>query len=543
MLALANISCPIPSGHTPQSALATFNKVRKQMPGLTPASWRKAAAQELGLDYDTYLSLWKEGNSAKKAAKLVQASTPTVEAAASVSADMGFAPSAAKSAIKPKSPLPTGTGQSTEDALTALKKQKAQKDVDEVVTAALDDVIDEDAIGESFQYMLKNKADYGLTEAEMLKLFQQANNVIDASKATKAALQANSALPTAYGPLTHNLAKDAYKVVKAGMPGATPAQIRHAAADYLEVSYNDYLKAWNKPTNAAQQAAQTTAIKLPPIQPVPLTPTTAGKYAGKDIDVNVLKDELARLYGPEANKAYINLTYNDATGAWTTQFPSSILKTQAAKDQVAQGLKDLGLKVTKSGSNYKIESSKGAQVAANNAAQIKQTGTYTLPNGQVVLDLATADAGTTSWWNTLTEPTKAAWKNYTSSGYRKINGDLRAGRYGSDDVAFKISQSMPKIETPITVFRGNGSHFSIREFKVGKNYNDKGFMSSAINPGSAWSGVRFEITMPKGSRGQYIGKKSSHPSENEFLIDKNTEFRVVEVDAVNNIVRMVAIPH
>jgi hypothetical protein len=95
-------------------------------------------------------------------------------------------------------------------------------------------------------------------------------------------------------------------------------------------------------------------------------------------------------------------------------------------------------------------------------------------------------------------------------------------------------------EHEFMVFRG--TNIPIGEFKVGSLWEDMGFMSTAVNPGSAWSGVKFDITLPKGVRGMYIGKRSSHSHENEFLIDAGTKFRILSVDVQRKVVKMVAIP-
>lgn len=441
----------------------------------------------------------------------------------------GQAPKPLKVAAK-ESKAPLGQ---TESEVGAIK---AQKDLDEVVQAFKEGSIDSEMVDDAFKYMMDDIGGYNLTESQLVKMIGKAKDEVDAFKAV-----AGDTVQTTLGPLTHDLAQSVYKQMKKDMPGATPAVWRHNAAKYLGVDYNDYLLAWKKKPG-------TGAIKKLPADPnVSLSPTKVGKYSNSDIDADQLKAELCTLYGPEAQPQYINLIYDEFDGSWSVQFPSSLLKSQAAMDKVAHGLKQLGLNVAKTPNMtnyYKISSTKAKQTVKANIKQIKQTGTFTLPDGKVVLDSNAADSWTESWWSKLNSTTRDAWKNYTASGYRTINGALRGKQAMTSAIKAKvklISESMPKLEHQMMVFRG--SPLDISTFRNGELWKDKGFMSTAINPGSAWTGVKFEITCPKGTRGMFIGKRSSHPHENEFLLDAGTEFRVLEVDKANNIVRLVAIPH
>lgn len=50
----------MPRGITHESARDVFNQVRKEMPKLTDAAWRREAARRMDVDYDTYLKAWKK---------------------------------------------------------------------------------------------------------------------------------------------------------------------------------------------------------------------------------------------------------------------------------------------------------------------------------------------------------------------------------------------------------------------------------------------------------------------------------------------------
>lgn len=511
----------MPQSLSPADAHAKYLQMKKKYPTLTPAAWRKAAAQELGMDYNTYLEIWKQNKGAKAAQKLVAEPKPTLPAAQSPG---------------PKMVQPGET--TTASAEPSLAKTFS--DVDNTVDLYQKGLMSQQEMLDDLKFQVDkftSPADKHVLQNHILgktkKAFIPDHEVLNAITES-----AEDVIMTHSGPLTHDLAQSVYKQMKKNMPGATPAVWRHNAAKYLGVDYNDYLLAWKKKPG-------TGAIKKLPVDPnVALSPSKVGKYANSDIDADQLKAELCTLYGPGAEPNFISLVYDEFVGSWSVQFPNSLLKSQAAKDKVAQGLEQLGLKVVKKPNGYyEISTSSAKKTVKANIDQIKQTGTYTLPDGKVVLDINAADVWTESWWKTLNAQTRDDWKNYTGSGYRTINDGLRHGSASAQTRARakRISDSMPKVDHQMMVFRG--SPLQISSFRVGELWRDKGFMSTAINPGGAWQGVKFEITCPKGTKGMYIGKRSSHPSENEFLLDKDTEFRVLEVDTINKIVRMVAIPH
>jgi hypothetical protein len=620
--------CPIPTAHTPETALQAFLNAKKNMPGLTPAAWRKQAAIDLGMDYDSYLALWKVHKGSVAVAKklnipMTPVSSPTVPAAASNSATMNVVAQATQQYAKAGTSLTvnnmikllhdvkiqkqgygkakfTHTGQMSGGGSTFHPGYTLVKKVDDEVEISFTPgfsssnpqqliniqkkLADEGfTVKAGFNKLTVGKTDFGelvddadwkppqgLTVQGELQSIEDAyvagkvgedaavallkelkgvapyvskkiDDLIEQIKpAHQQAIPDGDTLQTAFGPLTHDLAQNVYKKMKKDFPGGTPAQWRHAAAEYLGVDYNDYLKAWKKTTTSAQKKATTPFSKLPDSTDTYVSPTTAGKYANVDISVDQLKDELARLYGPSAQKQYINLSYDDFDGAYKVQFPSSILPTPASKKAVQTGLEKLGLIVEKHGTWYHIKTAKAAKTAANNAKQIKTSGTYTLPDGTIAWDMKTAQAWSDKWFRSLSADQRSAMKSYTGSGYRTMNGNLRKGRAPTaKDKA--LSSAMQPMDHEFTVFRG--TEIDINQFQVGGLWEDKGFMSTAINPGSAWSGVKFEIVIPKGTKGAYVGTNSSVAHENEFIIDMGTKFRIINVDVQRRKVKMVAIPH
>jgi hypothetical protein len=340
-------------------------------------------------------------------------------------------------------------------------------------------------------------------------------------KTVKVTTGNQSLIQTALGPLDNALAKSVYNKMKADMPGATPAVWRKAAADYLGVDYKDYLLAWKqKPGSGAPKPPA--PASLPPKATGTVTKSTGGKYA-EAITNDQLVDELAKLYGPQANKQYIAVS-RTGDGEFTTTFPSSILD-DAGKAAVVEGLKKLGLKVTKSGTTYKIVP-KDKKDADPDDLHIDVNGTQVLNEGP-------ADKWTEKWWKTLTTAEQNAWEHYTSSGYDSINRAYRHDKVASlSDYQLRVSRllskTMQKAEETFTVQRGG--RYTLSDFKKGALWSDKGFTSTAIRGSGFGGNVKMVITVTKGTQGMYIGKRSSHPGEKEWLLNKGTKFRVTKIE-------------
>lgn len=151
---------------------------------------------------------------------------------------------------------------------------------------------------------------------------------------------------------------------------------------------------------------------------------------------------------------------------------------------------------------------------------------------------------------------------YTGGSYEAINGVLRGGeslerikrRYGSDFDQTKYEKIAEGVSEELSKFKLNetielkrsvgdvdfitGASSSIEDMKnsIGKIYVEKGFSSSSVandvySPFAAKSPTRttLEIVADKRyTRGAYIYKISEHSAEFEFLIDKNTAYKVLD---------------
>lgn len=126
---------------------------------------------------------------------------------------------------------------------------------------------------------------------------------------------------------------------------------------------------------------------------------------------------------------------------------------------------------------------------------------------------------------------------------KRCFGDLK--EYIGDGEKISEELSKFKLNTPLKLKRcvGNvdyitGATSSVEDMKkcIGKTYLEKGFTSTSIcsdtmlpfggfdNP----TKTTIEIYAPKATRGAYIYKISDSPAEFEFLIDRNTEYRILD---------------
>lgn len=150
---------------------------------------------------------------------------------------------------------------------------------------------------------------------------------------------------------------------------------------------------------------------------------------------------------------------------------------------------------------------------------------------------------------------------YTGGDYEIINALERGGSqlekvkkcYGEDYVESlkglgeKISKELSKfkLNTPLKLKRSVGSvdyitkaTSSVDDMRkmIGKTFTEKGFTSTTICSDSQlpFGGINnptkttLEIIVPKNIRGAYIYKISESPAEFEFLIDRNTTYKIID---------------
>lgn len=148
---------------------------------------------------------------------------------------------------------------------------------------------------------------------------------------------------------------------------------------------------------------------------------------------------------------------------------------------------------------------------------------------------------------------------YTGGSYQAINALERGGEqyekakrcFGNDLSEYKkvsegISEELSKfkLNEPLVLKRSvgdvayiTGKTSSIEDMKsvIGQVYTEKGFTSTTVCTdaqlpfgGFKDTATTLEIHAPKATRGAYVYKISDSPAEFEFLIDKNTKFKITD---------------
>lgn len=132
---------------------------------------------------------------------------------------------------------------------------------------------------------------------------------------------------------------------------------------------------------------------------------------------------------------------------------------------------------------------------------------------------------------------------YSHTGDKQINSILRSGIADDDIKSYvqDLDNIISRFEVPedVSLYRGSNLDFLYREFNInnledllGKSYIDKGYISTSIILDNAFlnKDAVFEIKLPGGKgRGAFISSFSRHFDELEFLLKRNTKFKIVDI--------------
>ena len=132
---------------------------------------------------------------------------------------------------------------------------------------------------------------------------------------------------------------------------------------------------------------------------------------------------------------------------------------------------------------------------------------------------------------------------YSHTGDKQINSILRSGTADDDIKSYvqDLDNIISRFEVPedVSLYRGSNLDFLYREFNInnlenllGKSYIDKGYTSTSIILDNAFlnKDAVFEIKLPGGKgRGAFISSFSRHFDELEFLLKRNTKFKIVDI--------------
>jgi len=144
-----------------------------------------------------------------------------------------------------------------------------------------------------------------------------------------------------------------------------------------------------------------------------------------------------------------------------------------------------------------------------------------------------------AWESKFASTHSKAIANYCGSWYETLNRQLRKGKAAStipycDRLDAALGMGMT--ERDMIVWRAGSRKFDVT-IPVGSTFSDKGFGSCTIRRrfSESWgAGVLFEIRVPKGTRGGYVGNVSQHRDEKEFILPRNAMYRVVSISKPAN---------
>jgi hypothetical protein len=248
-------------------------------------------------------------------------------------------------------------------------------------------------------------------------------------------------------------------------------------------------------------------------------------------------------------------------------------ETKGNNDVFAQQLKKLDadgkLLSDLSGELLKVKK-EIAQLGKKNAVKTNSdilTNAVTFNNGRDAAKYHRANNFSQNiWGNVFTDDERKGIRAYTGSSYRSMNKHLRLGEHADtkilkyiDDCTTALNKTT--VAEDVLVYRGMGSQRSVARLfgltesqlsdvvrtdvtqLIGTRVEEKGFTSTAVTFGSAWSGCKLDIYLPSGSHAMYVDPISMHSGELELLLQRNSTFEVqdIEVNAYSEITKMVLI--
>lgn len=152
-----------------------------------------------------------------------------------------------------------------------------------------------------------------------------------------------------------------------------------------------------------------------------------------------------------------------------------------------------------------------------------------------------------------------AIKRYTGPGHVEINGDLRGDSNGDPAVhsdIYWLDRALEAVAVPevLEVYRGidrvYAQELERRGLRSGDIIQDKGFLSTSRNRGVARrflgyeeGGMLLRILIPKGSCALDLSLYSTNPDEQEILLPREANRRVLGYDAENDVLNVEVVPH
>lgn len=180
-------------------------------------------------------------------------------------------------------------------------------------------------------------------------------------------------------------------------------------------------------------------------------------------------------------------------------------------------------------------------ILVRNLAATDIAAAYDYSQCQPIIEDAAWKNAWVAWGKQLQPTHLKAVTNYTSNWYAEVNRALRAGTPATDPSLKYVDRldsaiALGVAPRPMIVYRAGSRKFDAST-PVGTEFSDAGFGSTSIRRAFAlgWgAGCLFEIRVPAGATGAFIGYKSTHKHEDEYLLPRNCTYRVVSSTTVND---------
>ena len=166
----------------------------------------------------------------------------------------------------------------------------------------------------------------------------------------------------------------------------------------------------------------------------------------------------------------------------------------------------------------------------------------------MAVDAVQSDAD--KWKSSLTSEEDFAIRSYTGIGYFNVNNALRGvlgninspvaltGGMTVGAIARDMDSALAKstVRLPFTTYRGVDNRFTqlqnllkAGDGAIGSVLTDKGFVSTTLDRETRTDNNIMRIRVPAGAKGAYVESITSSSGEQEFILPRNSRFRVTGV--------------
>lgn len=235
---MPDMVCPLPVGLSHDDARAAVQKVKREKPGLSESAYRRQAARDAGVDYDTFLKAWK---------------TPGTKL------------------IHPKPYLPTPPPPHLPTLPKPPLSHLDAREMYDVVRREMPGITESQIRREAAKRLGVSYDDYLKAWKKSAAPIYKPLPPIPPEPITpvipKPVIKPPTPTPNIPAPKptlpTHDEARATFSRLKKENPGLGDAELRRKAAEHWGMPYKDYLQIWKKPTNTEMHVNLPSPVHLP----------------------------------------------------------------------------------------------------------------------------------------------------------------------------------------------------------------------------------------------------------------------------------------